>query len=41
MKKRKQVYTMGVIYVKKKEQDVQQRTEAYSSASIPEWRGEL
>ena len=30
---------MGVIYVKEKEQDVQQRTEAYSSASIPEWRG--
>ena len=27
MKKRKQVYTMGVIYVKEKEQDVQQRTE--------------
>jgi hypothetical protein len=29
---------MGVIYVKEKEQEVQQRTEAYSSASIPEWR---
>ena len=27
MKKRKQVYTMGVIYVKEKEQEVQQRTE--------------